>query len=101
MEKLKKINMVLIIILAVTILVTRADAATKTHTYNTGMKIIQLDYFHDIVTCETSTGFVFEFYGCEDFYLNDIIICVMDDNGTKQITDDLIIDTIFSGFSLD
>jgi len=99
-ERLKKVDMTLVIILMATILVTRINA--KTHnTYNMAMKIIQLNYSQDIVTCENSTGFIFEFYGCEDYYMNDIIICEMDSNGTKQITDDMIIDTIFSGFSLD
>ena len=100
MERLKKIDMILVIILAITILATKANAETH-NTYNVGMKVIQLDYLHDIVTCETSTGFVFEFYGCEDYYMNDIIICVMDNNRTKSIIDDKIIDTKYSGFSLD
>jgi len=102
MKELKRINTILVIVLVITILVTKnVGAETHNTIYNIGMRITQLNYVQNIVTCETSTGFVFEFYGCEDYHTDDIIICVMDNNGTRQIMDDLIIDTIYSGFSLD
>ena len=66
------------------------------------MIITNTSYDENIVTCETSTGFIYSFYGIEDYFVGDIIICTMDDNGTpKSIIDDKIIDTKYSGFSMD
>lgn len=107
-SRLRKIDLMLIMILIITVLVgISAQASTTTtnnHTsvYNTCMIITNTSYDENIVTCETSTGFIFEFYGIEDYFVGDIIICTMDDNGTpKSIIDDKIIDTKYSGFSMD
>lgn len=66
--------------------------------YPTTMQVINLDYKNDIVTVETATGFTYEFYGCEDYYINDLVSMVMFNNGTDNITDDIIISTRYSGF---
>lgn len=100
LERMVKINVALLIALFITI-GAKADVIDKENIYNKCMVITNLDYQTDIVTCETSTGFIFEFYGCEDYFINDIIICTMDNKGTKKIFDDEIIDTSFSGFCLE
>ena len=106
-NRLKKIDVVLIMILIITVLIgTSTQASTVTndnHTsvYNTCMIITNTNYDENIVTCETATGYIFQFYGIEDYFVGDIVICTMDDNGTKSIIDDKIIDTKYSGFSMD
>ena len=100
LERMTKINVALLIALFITI-GAKADTIDKKNICNKCMVITNLDYQTDIVTCETSTGFIFEFYGCEDYFINDIIICTMDNKGTKEIFDDEIIDTSFSGFCLE
>ena len=100
LERMTKINVALLIALFITI-GAKADTIDKENIYNKCMVITNLDYQTDIVTCETSTGFIFEFYGCEDYLINDIIICTMNNKGTKEIFDDEIIDTSFSGFCLE
>jgi len=105
-SRLKKIDLALIMILIITVLTgTSAQASTVDNhasVYNTCMIITNTSYDENIVTCETSTGFIFEFCGTEDYFVGDIIICTMDDNGTpKSIIDDKIINTKYSGFSMD
>ncbi len=103
-ERIKKIDAVII---TIAILIFLGSTITKADTINTarisgrGMKVIELDYDNDIVTVEDVNGFTFEFFGCEDYFLNDIVICIIDNKGTKTIFDDEIIDTVFSGFSLE
>ena len=100
LERMRKINVALVIVLLLIVSV-KADASTNNTIYTKCMKVTSLNYEEDIVTCETSTGYVFEFYGCEDYFINDLILCTMDNKGTKEIFDDEIIDTCFSGFCLD
>lgn len=105
-NRLKKIDLALIMILIITMLIgISAQASTvdnHTSVYNTCMIITNTNYDENIVTCETSMGYIFQFYGIEDYFVGDIIICTMDDNGTpKSIIDDKIIDTKYSGFSMD
>lgn len=103
-ERIKKIDAVIITIAILVFLgsaVVKADTINATKTSYRGMKVIELDYDNNIVTVEDANGFIFEFFGCEDYFLNDIIICIIDNKGTKIILDDEIIDTVFSGFSLE
>lgn len=45
------------------------------------------------VTLIDSDGEVYQFYGSEDWLVNDKCILLMDDNGTEDIKDDIIIST--------
>ena len=103
-ERIKKIDTVIITIAILVFLgsaVVKADTINATKISYRGMKVIELDYDNDIVTVEDANGFTFKFFGCEDYFLNDIVICVINNKGTKTILDDEIIDTVFSGFSLE
>lgn len=52
----------------------------------------------DEITCTTATGFVYSFMG-DDYYVDDIVSLIMDDNGTKgNIEDDKILDARYSGY---
>ena len=62
--------------------------------------ITALDYEADAVTVETATGFIFQFYGVEDFTEGDIVALLFYDNGTWQVIDDAIIDARATGFSI-
>lgn len=67
--------------------------------YPTIMQVTDLDYKRDIVEVTTSTGFVYEFYGTEDYYINDLVAVVMFNNGTPNtITDDAIIAARYGGW---
>ena len=51
----------------------------------------------DVVTVETCTGNLFEFYGAEDWMVNDCISLIMDGCGTAEVNDDVIIAVKYSG----
>lgn len=59
------------------------------------MKIVQIDYEEDLVTCEDRQGELWDFYGCEGYQEFEWISCVMDTNGTEDfVLDDMIITVI-------
>jgi len=68
-------------------------------TYMRGMVVTHLDYTQDIVTCTDAVGYEWEFYGCEDYAVNDLLCVLLDNNGTEDtILDDVIIDANYSGY---
>lgn len=80
------------------LLVTIAAIIAAGLIYPTTMQIT--DISGDVVTLETSTGFVYQFTGAEDYSENDLVSCIMFSNGTTNITDDIILSARYSGFYL-
>ena len=63
------------------------------------MQVVELNYNEDIVTCIDSVGFIWQFYGCEDYVINDLVSCLMDTMGTDDtIFDDAILMTSYTGY---
>lgn len=54
--------------------------------------VTDLNKDDDVVTVTDSSGYMWEFSGCEDWMLNDYCSMVMYDNNTALIFDDVIID---------
>ena len=52
----------------------------------------------DVVTMETATGHVYQMDGAEDYETGDLVSVLMYNNGTEEITDDIILAARFSGF---
>ena len=53
-----------------------------------------------LVTIESVTGFVYQFYSdAGDWTPGDLVACIMDRNGTPEITDDVVIDANYSGIA--
>lgn len=89
-------NTIIITMLVATLM---SNNATTHTTYMRGMAIIQIDYTQDIVTCVDAVGYEWEFYGCEDYAVNDLLCVMLDNNGTKDtILDDIIVETAYSGY---
>ena len=63
-------------------------------------KVVEVDYDTDTVTVETFTGFLFSFYGCEDWMVGDCASLIMEDNGTELVYDDEIIMAQYGGWEL-
>jgi hypothetical protein len=61
------------------------------------MRVTEIDTSTDTVTLRTSTGHSYDFYGVEDWAIDDICSCIMSDNGTETVEDDKILDTKYSG----
>ena len=67
--------------------------------YPTSMIVVEVDYENDLVTIADFEGRAYQFYGCEDWYENDICAVIMDDNGTSEtVYDDIILQTRYCGY---
>ena len=65
------------------------------HLYANLTTIVEIDRNADVVTCEDYNGNLWEFTGCEDWYVGDLCNLVMFDNNTAEIYDDIILRTIY------
>lgn len=66
-------------------------------TYALTTKVVELDRENDVVVCEDFNGNLWEFYGCEDWQIDDVASLLMDDNGTSAIYDDEIVNARYNG----
>lgn len=66
--------------------------------YPQSFRVASVDYDADIVTLETSTGFLYQFGGVEDWQPGDYCGAIMDDRGTAEIMDDIIFSLRYTGF---
>lgn len=82
------------LILLLSILIVQT---TNTTEYPRTMIVTEVDIEADLVTLEDNVGFEWQFYGVEDWEVNDICSCIMSDNGTEIITDDSIVMTRYNG----
>ena len=78
-------------------LMTGATPTSKGDIYPDTMTVTGIDTEADVVTLTTSSGHMYQFYGVEDWQIGDICSCIMNDNGTETIEDDIIVDTKYSG----
>lgn len=60
--------------------------------------ITDLNYNTDTVILEDANGFIWEYKGIEDLFIGDIVSVLMDDRNTKNITDDIILKLVYSGW---
>ena len=65
--------------------------------YATSGVVTETDTVNDVVTIEDYNGNLFQFEGVEDYEEGDIVSCVMYNNNTENITDDVIISCRYSG----
>lgn len=73
----------------------------RNHTYTSNLypistKVIILDYTTNKVTVQQTNGTLWAFYGCDDWELNDNCNLIMDNNGTPEVYDDIIVDYRYS-----
>lgn len=89
-----------IIATAITIALIALCGAATAEIYPETAKVVEVDYDTDTVTVETFTGFLFSFYGCEDWMVGDCASLIMEDNGTELVYDDEIIMAQYGGWEL-
>ena len=70
---------------------------TPSEDYALTTKVVELDRENDVVVCEDFNGNLWEFYGCEDWQIDDIASLRMDNNGTPTIYDDEIVSARYNG----
>lgn len=59
-------------------------------------KVKETNENSDIVTVETATGNLFEFYGCEDWEIGDLCSMIMWSKFTPKVEDDVIFKVRYS-----
>lgn len=63
--------------------------------------VSELNYTEDIVTVTDCVGYDWQFYGCEDWEIGDMVSMIMGDNGTPNyIKDDIIVDYQYGGYNM-
>lgn len=60
--------------------------------------VSEIDYKNNIVYIETPTGFIYSFYGVDDWFVGDHCSAIMFNNYTKNIIDDKIVSVKYCGF---
>lgn len=99
---MKKIIMLIIVIgfitACISLLTTHPAFTTEHKQYPMTAVVVDTDYAADVVVIEDCNGYLWEFYGVEDWEIGDVCTCIMDDNGTEKIFDDVIINAQYSGY---
>lgn len=95
---------ILLILLGCVGCIAKMPKATDTEVressvYPKAMVVVAIDRETDIVTLSTCSGLLYEFYGVLDYDEGDIVALIMDDNGTENVTDDIIISNQYAGWS--
>ena len=79
---------------------SESEQTNANEVYPRAMEIIAFEEEHDTVVLEDAVGLSWCFYGIEDWEIGDMVIVMLDNNGTPDtITDDIIVDTYFSGYT--
>lgn len=64
--------------------------------------VVECDEQHDAVTVRTSFGWLYQFYGIEDFEVGDMVAMMMDDMDTgNSVFDDVIVGVHYVGTASD
>lgn len=88
-------------ILILAVFFTTFCAAGITEIRPDTLVVVETDYSTDTLVLETATGMIFEYEGIEDIFIGDLVSVSFDDNGTPDITDDIILKLEYSGFWMD
>ena len=94
--KKKEITISVIIILLLAAL--SIPASNPNFLYPKACIITAIDYEKDLVTIETASGLIYEFYGVEDYDTGDLVAVLFFGGVTEKVTDDIILMHRYSGW---
>ena len=60
--------------------------------------IIDIDEECNLVTYQTQNGNIFCFTGIEDFFVGDLVATIMNDSGTPEVKDDIVVSARYVGW---
>lgn len=97
---IKKLAIVLVVLIASLSFVVGFKTPEKEmgHYYPRAFVVSQLDYARDMVIVTDAVGMEWEFAECEDWEKGDMVVAIMCDNGTENITDDYFVEIQFAGY---
>lgn len=62
-------------------------------------EVVEINPINDTVKIRTATGIFYQFKGCEDYAVGDLISAIMDINHTPDyVLDDIILKVQYSGY---
>ena len=79
---------------------TKDAVERKPDYYALATVVTTIDRDTDVVTCEDSTGNLWEFYGVEDWQEGDNANLLMDSMGTERIYDDEVCGVTYGAWTL-
>lgn len=89
---------VVVVALVLFVVVVNAVAVATAEIYPRAGRIVEINCSEDVVVFVDGAGFLWEFYGIEDYAVGDIVACVYWDADTPDtITDDEILDVQYAG----
>lgn len=71
-----------------------------TTTYSMTCKVVELDHENDLVILVDANGFEWTWEGIEDWQIGDCASLMMDNNGTAEIFDDVILSMSYNAWEL-
>lgn len=98
--KIMTVSLLVLILMIMLCVVAFADKGEPCleNLYPMTAVVFDLDRENDIVICETCSGMLWEFEGCEDWDIDDIVSLLMYDNETPLVYDDEIIMVRYGGY---
>lgn len=91
--------LLLALIGGLTTIVMLSEKPTTT-TYAMTCEVIELDHENDLVILVDANGFEWAWEGVEDWQIGDCASLVMDNNGTAEIFDDVILSMNYNAWEL-
>ena len=88
---------VVVIYLCICCFTVKQETLTENNENYYPTVFIVTDIHNDEVSLKDYNGNIFCFEGVEDWAIGDICSAIMDNNGTQDITDDIIVSTRYSG----
>lgn len=81
----------------ITALIAATGLIVSGFLYPDTMIITSINEEEDLVTMECANGNQFQMYGVEDYFVGDLVSCIMYNNGTELVYDDVILDAEYVG----
>lgn len=92
---MKKVFAAMVAVLFLLIMAAEVPDA-KADVYPKLARVYEIDTENDLVFVEDANGFLWAFYGAEDWWVSDLVVMLMDDNGTDVVFDDIIVSTRYT-----
>ena len=95
----KEILIVVLLVVAVlgTVFTIRGTIQ-RSNWYGMTAVVTHVSQANDTVTIKDFNGNLWQFKGAEDWSVDDVVACIMDNKGTELIKDDAIVSVRYSGY---
>ena len=89
---MKKIITIIITAILLGALLMGTAVADEPRLYIRFANVIDMEWEYDIVSADDGLGNIWEFFGCDHFFFDDLVVMFMNDRGTPNyIYDDIVV----------